>query len=90
MEDRVGAGRHALQADAAVGRMEQRQRLGRALAQILVGKSRRIARGSPGLARIGGRLARLGLVGVPDRQAHRLAFAIGILNQFFSRVAKPG
>ena len=36
VQDRVGAGRHALEADPPVGRVEQRQHLGRAVAEVLV------------------------------------------------------
>ena len=57
----------------AVGRMEQRQGLGRAVAEVLVRQPRRLALGPPGLARIGDRLVGPGLVGAPDRQPHRLA-----------------
>ena len=72
VEHRVGAGRHALQADPAVGRVEQREDLGRAVAEVLVRLARRLALGLPGRAGMGHRLERPGLVGAPDRQAHRL------------------
>ena len=71
------------QADAAVGRVEQRQDLGRAVAEVLVRLPRRLALGPPGLAGVGDRLVRPGLVGAPDRQPHRLAGAVGVLDQLF-------
>ena len=83
VQDRVGAGRHALDADLPVGRVEQRQDLGRAVAEVLVRLARRLALGPPGLAGVGDRLERPGLVGAPDRQAHRLAQAVGVLDQLF-------
>ena len=83
VQDRVGAGRHALDPDAAVGRAEQRQDLGRAVAEVLVRLPRRVALGPPRLARVGDRLVGPGLVGAPDRQAHRLAGAVGVLDQLF-------
>ena len=72
-----------LQADAAVGRVEQRQRLGRAVAEVLVRLARRLALGPPGLAGVRDRLVGPGLVGAPDRQPHRLAGAVGVLDQLF-------
>ena len=83
MEDRVGAGRHALDPGVAVGRSEQRQGLGRALAEVLVRESRRIAPGASRLAGVGDRLVGPGLVGAPDRQPRRLAGPIGRLDQLF-------
>jgi hypothetical protein len=41
MQHGVRAGRHAFEADLPVGRVEQRQDLGRAVAQVLVGLPRR-------------------------------------------------
>src|SRR5262249_54845225 len=66
VQDGVGAGRHALQPDVAVGRAEQRQGLGRAVAEVLVRLPRRPALGLPGLARVRDRLVGPGLVGAPD------------------------
>ena len=79
----LGQARHALDADPAVGRVEQRQDLGRAVAEVLVGQASRLARRPPAPARVGDRLERPGLVGAPDRQAHRLAEPVGVLDQLF-------
>ena len=43
----------------------------------------RLALGLPGLAGMRHRLERPGLVAAPDRQAHRLAGEVGVLDQLF-------
>jgi hypothetical protein len=83
MQHGVWAGRHALDPDTAVGRVEQREDLGRAVAKILVGPARRLPLGPPGLAGMGHRLEWPGLVGAPDRQAARLARQVSLLDQLF-------
>jgi hypothetical protein len=89
VQDGVRAGRHALDPNLAVGRVEQREELGRAVAEILVRLARRLALGPPGGAGMGNGLERPGLIGASDRQAQRLAGAVGILDQinFFLALA---
>ena len=47
MQYGVGAGRHALDPDVAIGRVEQGEDLGRAVAEVLVGLAGRLALGLP-------------------------------------------
>ncbi len=75
--------RGLLDAGPAVGRMEQRQGLGRAVADILMGLPGGMPPGPPGTARMGDGLVRPGLVGAPDGQPHRPAEPVGVLDQLF-------
>ena len=83
VQDGIRTGRHALDPDLAIGGMEEREELGRAVAKILVRLARRLALGLPGWAGMGNGLEWPSLVGAPDRQAQRLTGAIGVLDQLF-------
>jgi len=61
--------RHALHAGLARGRREEREQLGGAVADMLVGEARRHRLGAPLLARHGDGLERARLVLGPDREA---------------------
>ena len=83
MQHGIRARRYPLDPDPAVGRMEEREDLGRAVAEVLVRLPRRLGLGPPGLAGIRDRLERPGLVGAPDRQLGRLAGTLGVLDPLF-------
>jgi hypothetical protein len=77
----VGAGGHASDPDLAIGGVEQRHHLGRAVTEIFVRLARRMSFGLPRRAGMRHGLERAGLVGAPGRDAHRLAESVGVLDQ---------
>ena len=81
MQHRVGARCHALDPDLAIGGVKPRHDLGRAVADVLVRVAIGMPLGPPRGTGLWHGLERTGLVGTPDRQPHRLALLVGVLDQ---------
>ena len=79
----MGQLRHPLDAHLPAGRVEQRQQLGRAVADVLVRLAGREPGGLPAAARIRHRLERPGLVLGPHRQPPLRPQPVGVLDQLF-------
>jgi hypothetical protein len=65
--------------------MEQRQHLGRAMANVFMWVASRPTDGLPVHAWPGNRLVRAGFVHAPHSQSHPFSLGVGLLDQPFSR-----
>ena len=83
MQHGIWAGRYTFDPDLAIGWMKECENFGRTVAEVLVRLASRISLGTPGLAGMGYRLKWPCLIGTPNRQSHRFARAISILDQLF-------
>jgi hypothetical protein len=84
MQDRMRDREHSLGAHCAGRRAQQRQQLGRPAADVLMGPGGGMARGMPGLPRLGNGLLGAGFVLAPQRHAAGFCLGVGRRDQRFS------
>jgi Recombinase len=87
VQDHVRATGDAFDAHLAGGWMEQRQHLGRAMANVLMRVASRPTDGLPVHAWLGDRLVQAGFVHTPHRQSHPFSLGVGLLDQPFFALA---
>lgn len=80
MQDGIGATGYAFHPELTIGRMEQGQEFGRAIADILVGLPFGLPEGLPTMTGVGLGLKRPGLIRRPDSEAESLTQQISLFN----------